>query len=72
MKAKEIGNIIRHHRKRAKLSRIKLADMTGVSKSVIYDIEHGKPTVQYESIRKLLDALNIHLHLDSPLMDEIK
>jgi len=36
-----------------------LSDFSGVGKTVIYDIEHGKKTVQLNSLMKILDVLNI-------------
>lgn len=63
-----IGDMIRYHRKRAGLSRVDLATIAGVGKTVIYDIEHGKETVQFRSLARVLDALNISLSFDSPLM----
>ncbi|MFB3133065.1 MAG: helix-turn-helix domain-containing protein [Rhodothermales bacterium] len=64
----DIGDMIRYHRKRAGLSRVDLATIAGVGKTVIYDIEHGKETVQFRSLACVLDALNISLSFDSPLM----
>ena len=66
--ATELGDIIRYHRKRAGLSRVDLATIAGVGKTVIYDIEHGKETIQFRSLMRVLAALNISLALDSPLM----
>ncbi|MCH8960614.1 MAG: helix-turn-helix transcriptional regulator [Bacteroidetes bacterium] len=64
----DVGDMIRYHRKRAGLSRVDLATIAGVGKTVIYDIEHGKETVQFRSLARVLDALNIFLSFDSPLM----
>ncbi|MFH0730456.1 MAG: helix-turn-helix domain-containing protein [Pseudomonadota bacterium] len=67
-----LARIIEFHRKQAKLSRIALADIAGVGKTVVYDIENGKETVQLDTLLKLLGALNISLSLDSPMMDRYK
>ena len=64
----DIGDMIRYHRKRAGLSRVDLATIAGVGKTVIYDIEHGKEPVQFRALARVLDALNISLSFDSPLM----
>ena len=66
--ATELGDIIRYHRKRAGLSRVDLATIAGVGKTVIYDIEHGKETVQVRSLVRVLEALNISCSLESPLI----
>lgn len=69
MQAQELANIIKMHRKAAKLSRIKLAEMAGVGKTVIYDIEKGKETIQLNTLGKILKVLNIKIELTSPLMN---
>lgn len=66
------GPVIRFHRKRAGLSRKDLALLAGVSQTSIYEVEHGKQTARLDTIFKLLEALNIELKLDSPLMDEFR
>jgi transcriptional regulator with XRE-family HTH domain len=60
------------HRKAAKLSRDRLAEMSGVGKTVIYDIEKGKETIQLNTLRKVLSVLNIKIELSSPLMDNLR
>jgi len=65
-----IGDIIKYHRKKAGLSQKSLADVAGVGKTVVFDIEKGKETVQFKSVVKVLNALNINLSLNSPLMDK--
>lgn len=42
--------------------------MAGVGKTAVYDIEHGKPTVQMDTIVKVLEVLNIKIRFSSPLM----
>lgn len=67
----EIGEIIRMHRKAARLSRVQLAELAGVGKSVIYDIEKGKESVQLDTLQKILKVLNIKIILTSPLLDNL-
>ncbi len=64
-----IGRIIHFHRKKSGLSRIKLAEICGVSKTVLFDIENGKASVQFNSLAKVLETLNIKLKFESPLMN---
>ena len=66
-----LAEIIRKHRDEAGLSRIQLADMAGVGKTVVYDIEHGKPSVRLDTLRKILDVLNIKVRLESPVMERL-
>ncbi len=64
-----VGEIIQFHRKKAGLTRIELAMIAGVGKTVIYDIEHGKKTLHFITLLKILEALNISISIDSPLID---
>ena len=68
----DLAQIIRLHRRAAKLSRIQLADLAGVGKTVIYDIEKGKESVQLDTLRKILKVLNTRILLKSPLMDNLQ
>ena len=65
-----LGDIIKYHRKKAGLSQKSLADVAGVGKTVVFDIEKGKETVRFKSIIHVLKALNITIELNSPLMDK--
>jgi len=64
------GDIVHYHRKKAGLSRKALSELTGVSSSAIYNIEHNKATLQWNIIQSVLHALNIKIVLNSPLMKE--
>jgi y4mF family transcriptional regulator len=68
MTSKRIGKIINLHRKKSKLTQNQLADLAGVGKTVVFDIEKGKETVQLNSLLKVLSVLNIKLEMKSPLM----
>jgi y4mF family transcriptional regulator len=69
--SQEFAEVIRLHRKAAKLSRVQLAELAGVGKTVVYDIEKGKESVQLDTLRKILKVLNIKIGLTSPLMDHL-
>jgi transcriptional regulator with XRE-family HTH domain len=69
--SQKLAEVIRLHRKAAKLSRIRLAELAGVGKTVIYDIENGKESIQLNTLRKILKVLNIKIVLTSPLMDTL-
>lgn len=64
-----LASVIRKHRKAAKLSQLQLAEMAGVGKTVVFDIEKGKETVKLDTLRKILKVLNIKVQLISPLID---
>ena len=64
----ELGGVVRYHRKQANLSRVALAEIAGVGKTVIYDVEKGKTTIQLNTLLKIFHVLNISFHMNSPLM----
>ena len=68
----ELAYLIKMHRKAARLSRAQLAEMAGVGKTVIYDIENGKETIQLDTLRKIFKVLNIKFELKSPLMNNLQ
>ncbi|MCF8361669.1 MAG: helix-turn-helix domain-containing protein [Prolixibacteraceae bacterium] len=71
LKPEVLANIIRKHRKAAGLSQLQLAEMAGVGKTVVFDLEKGKESVQLNTLRKILKVLNIHVQLTSQIMDQI-
>ena len=66
----ELGRVITYHRKRAGLSRAELSEMAGVGPTVIYELEHGKESVQFNIIRRILGVLNLRLSVEGPMMNE--
>ncbi|MGA8264572.1 MAG: helix-turn-helix transcriptional regulator [Ignavibacteriaceae bacterium] len=72
MDSKSIGKIVYTHRKKSGLTQKKLADIAGVGKTVVYDIEKGKETVQLNTLLKILSALNIKIKFNSPLMKQLE
>lgn len=70
--AEEIGRIAQYHRKRSGLSRVQLADLAGVGKTSIFDLEHGKETIRFDTLLKILKTLNIQIQFDSLLMEEYR
>ena len=65
----EVAEIVLFHRKKSGLTRNQLADLAGVGKTVIYDIEKGKETIRFLTLQKVLKALNIKITFTSPLME---
>ncbi len=55
------------HRKAANLTQLELAELAGVGKTVVFDIEKGKKTVKLDTLMKILKVLNIEMQLTSPL-----
>jgi HTH-type transcriptional regulator/antitoxin HipB len=71
LEPKLLASIIRKHRKAAGLSQLQLAEMAGVGKTVVFDVEKGKETIQLNTLQKILTVLNIKVQLDSPYMNQI-
>lgn len=65
-----LKEIVYYHRKQAGLTRKQLAEIAGVSQTVIYHLEKGKETLQWNIVSAILHALNIHIQYQSPLMKE--
>ena len=67
-----IGRAVRFHRKKSGLSQLELANLAGVGKTVIFDVEKGKSTVRFSTLVKIFRVLNIRIRLESPLMDQFE
>ncbi len=66
----KIAEIVKNHRKKSGLTQQELAELAGVGKTVVFDIEHGKNTVQFSTLQKVLHTLNIKLACISPLSSD--
>ncbi len=67
----KLSEIIREHRKKSGLTQVELARLAGVGKTAVFDVEHGKASVQMDTLLRILRVLNIKVHLQSPLMGEV-
>jgi len=72
MTSNQIGKGITFLRKQAGLTQKQLADLAGVGKTVVFDIEKGKETVQLNSLLKIFSALNIKIKLSNPLLNRME
>jgi HTH-type transcriptional regulator / antitoxin HipB len=68
--ASHLAKIIQFHRKKSGLTQPKLAELAGVGKTVVLEIEKGKVTAQWNTITKILNVLNIAIIFESKLMKE--
>ncbi len=64
-----VSEIVLFHRKKSGLTRNQLADLAGVGKTAIYDMEKGKETIRFSTLQKVLKALNVKITFTSPLME---
>lgn len=65
----KIGELVRFHRKKSQLTQKQLADLSGVGKTVVYDIEKGKQTVRLNTLIQILSTLNMNISIQGPLID---
>lgn len=66
MNSSEIAKNVRYFRKKSGLTQKQLAQIAGVGKTVVFDIEKGKSSIQLDSLLKVLTILNIQLKLETP------
>ena len=63
----EIAQLVKFHRNESGLNQKQLADIAGVGKTVIFDIEKGKETVRLITLLKVFNVLNIKIKFEAPL-----
>lgn len=68
----DFASVVLFHRKQAGLNREELAKLAGVGKTVVFDIEHGKQSVRFDTLQKIFQALNIQINWNSPLIEKYK
>lgn len=66
MVSNDIARMVRYFRRQSGLSQEQLAQLAGVGKTVIFDIEKGKPSIQLDTLLKVLEILNIKLTFETP------
>lgn len=64
-----IAGLTRYFRKQRKLSQLELAKLAGVGKTLVFDIEKGKESVQLNSLLRVMDALDIKLKFAVPFSE---
>jgi HTH-type transcriptional regulator / antitoxin HipB len=67
-----LNDIVKAHRRLSGLSQANLAKMAGVGKTVVFDLEHGKASIQLDTLLKILRVLNISIRLESPVMKQVE
>lgn len=68
----DIGRLVQFHRKKAGLSRLELARLAGLGKTIVYDLEHGRLTIGFSNLLSICEVLNIKLIFTSPFMTEFE
>ena len=62
-----LGLFIKEHRKEAGLTQLELANLAGVGKTTVFDIEKNKETVRWNTLLAILKVLNIEVQFKSPI-----
>lgn len=63
---KILANLIKSNRKSAGLSQLELAELAGVGKTLVFNLEKGQVNVQFENLLRILRVLNIKIHAEPP------
>lgn len=63
----DLGALIKDHRKEAGLTQLELANLAGVGKTTVFDIEKNKETIRLNNLFAVLQVLNIKVEFKSPL-----
>jgi len=64
MKIEELGKIIKHRRMVLGLTIRALADLTGMSKTTISQIEHGVSNPTFEVLQNIFEYLNLEIKVE--------
>ena len=67
----DLGALVKRHRNKAGLTQLELANLAGVGKTTIFDIEKNKETVLWSNILGVLRVLNIKVEFNSPLTEKL-
>lgn len=59
-----LGEAIRHYRREAGLTQAQLAEMAGLRRSYLSELENGKETEQVKRILRILRQLGVRMTLD--------
>ncbi|RYZ89457.1 MAG: XRE family transcriptional regulator [Proteobacteria bacterium] len=68
MEERSLGEIIHEHRNMSGLTQNQLADLAGIGKTAVFDIEHGTKSPRFDTLQKICKVLNIKIKLESPLI----
>ncbi len=68
----KLAEIVRRHRRLSGLSQSELARLAGVGKTAVFDLEHGKGSMQLDTVIKILAVLNINMLFESPVVHKAK
>jgi len=58
-----LADAVRTARENRGLTRMQLAERTGIGKTALFDLEHGNPGVRLNTLLAVLKELDLHLEL---------
>jgi len=64
---RDAGEVVKSHRKALKLTQKQLADLAGVGKAAIWDLENKAKSTRIDTLERILTVLNITVEFISPL-----
>lgn len=64
--ATDLANVIRTVRKRQGISQTVLAQLSNVGVRFVFDVENGKPTVQFGKVLSLLRTMGVAMKFELP------
>ena len=64
MEIEELGKLIKHRRKVLGLTIRELADLTGMSKTTISQIERGDSNPTFEILQNIFEYLNLEIKVE--------
>lgn len=68
----QLGSLLAKRRNEMKLSQAYVAEITGISRRTLQQIESGQANPTIDSLLSLLQALGLQLSIDRRLFDEDK
>lgn len=71
MEDSNLGAFIKIHRKEAGLTQLQLADLAGIGKTTVFDIEKNKESIRWDNLKSVMKVLNIDIRLISPLTNKL-
>lgn len=70
MRTEDLASLVAFHRKKGGLTQIELAELAGVSRFVVQQIEAGTGRTTWKHIGPVLNSLNLKLEPSGPLVTE--
>jgi transcriptional regulator with XRE-family HTH domain len=64
----DLGDLVRFHRKKSGLTQLELAQLAGVGKTAVFDLENSIKQPRLDTIASILAVLNVDVRFESQLM----